>query len=63
VSRKPWVGPNRRRERINDDRMDRVYGAYRLLDAYANPLRAGMPLSSTEEVAVRRATQMLRGPK
>lgn len=34
--------------------------ALRLLEAYANPLRAGLPLSSTEAEATRRAAQLLR---
>lgn len=58
---KPWTGPNRRIERINDKRIDQVYRAYRLLDAYANPLRTGMPLSQTEGAAVEDAVDIMRG--
>jgi hypothetical protein len=39
--------------------MDRVYQAYRLLEAYANPLRRDMPLSQTEVHAVRQAAKTL----
>jgi hypothetical protein len=65
---KLWLDPStgqarvdRRVERINDDRIDRVYRAYRLLAAYTNPLRGDMPLSKTELAAVERATKILRG--
>lgn len=58
---KPWTGPNRRVQRICDDRIDRVYRAYRLLDAYANPLRTGLPLSKTELAGVGQARKILKG--
>lgn len=66
MSRKEWIDPKtgktrptRRVERINDDRIDRVFQAHRLLEAYANPFRAGLPLSQTEVSAVHRAAKIL----
>lgn len=38
----------------------RVIQAYQLLEAYANPLRAGMPLNSTELEATRLAVAILK---
>lgn len=38
----------------------RAHQAHDLLKLYANPLRQGMPLSSTEQEAVRRAAKLLR---
>lgn len=42
-------------------RAEQVLDAYRVLAAYANPLRVGLPLSSTEQAAVTRAVALLRG--
>lgn len=68
MGRRLWIDPatggarvDRRLERINHDKINRVYQAYRLLEAYANPHRNGMPLSSTEMNAVKQATGILRG--
>lgn len=54
---------DRRLERINDERLDRIYHAYRLLAAYANPLRGDMPLSQTEKAAVDTAAKTLMGAR
>lgn len=60
-----WRMPLQRGEAIRESelrarRAANVLDAYRLLSAYANPLRSGMPLSSTETDAVRRAARLLR---
>lgn len=50
----PMTSPDRLRARM-------ILEAYRLCEAYANPLRHGMALSSSEKNAVTTAARLLRG--
>lgn len=50
-----------RRHTIRRRELDWVYQAWRLCQAYANPLRGQMPLSSTEVDAAKAAARILRG--
>lgn len=50
--------------RVKVDRQTaRALHALRLCEAYANPLRHGLPLSTTESDAVRLAVKTLKGTK
>ena len=52
---------DKRRGDRSDESLNRVYQAYRVLHAFALPMREGFPLSSTEKDAVKAAARILRG--
>lgn len=46
---------------MTPDQLQRAITAYMQCKLYANPLRLGMPLNSTELTAVKAAARILRG--